>query len=117
MLAAGEVAWRAVGENVVLASCVVVALGVLWRYVGRPVSAAVAIIQRELTHNGGSSVKDHTSQTRDELALLTDQMVEVKSAVRTHSVVLDRIVERKALDHDEMWSVLAAHGIDRRRAT
>lgn len=72
------------------------------------------IIESELTHNGGSSVKDHAKQTADDVSEMKDQMAELRSAQKTTSIVLDRIIERKALDHQEMWDTLAAHGIDRR---
>jgi hypothetical protein len=124
--------WTGTAEQVVLASVTVVAVGVLWRYLVRPIwrfyrwarlevrdeierrKKVDELIHRELTPNSGSSMKDQTTAAAQRLGQLEDVVDELRSAQHTTTVVLDRIIEHKALDHDEIWKALALHGIDRR---
>jgi hypothetical protein len=122
-------------EAVVITAAGLTALGViiqkgvrpLWRFV-RWVRTEVRdeiarrkkideILERELTHNGGSSMKDHAAYTREQIDRLTDQIRQTEAAQKATVIVLDRIVERRAIDesaHAEIWAALAEMGVDRR---
>lgn len=138
--------WTGTAERVVLASAVVLALGILWRYIVRPVwrliRFAVAevreeverrkkiddLIHRELTPNGGSSMKDSATRAAGGVKeaaaaaeraattaeALTAKVAEVQESQETIYQLLDNVVERKDNEHAEIWSALAALGIDRR---
>lgn len=87
------------------------------------------IIEKELTHNGGNSVKDYARDAKDGLEAVhkTTETLQ-RQQERTHeevgklttaqhgfSRVLDNLVARKELEHDEIWAALVTLGVDRRR--
>lgn len=134
--------WTGTGERIVLASAVVVALGVLWRYIARPVWRFIrwlqhevrdemdrrkrtdALLERELTHNGGSSMKDQATkaatmateaaamatQAANRAENLDGQVAEIRSAQATTFAVLDEIIERRAEDAAAIDEVKLALG-------
>lgn len=124
--------WTGTAERIVLASAMVVALGVLWRYLVRPVwrlyrwlrhevhdeierrKKVDDLIHRELTHNGGKSIKDVTTGSAAMLAALGSDVNELRESQETTFQLLDAVVERKGTEHDEIWAALAALGVDRR---
>lgn len=121
------------GEAIVWAAGVIAALGVLWRYIVRPITRArreawrrfhalADLVERELTYNGGASMKDATSATRRdfartfrELGEISRRQVDLERTQRATASVLDNLATTKALEHHEIWKTLAEHGIDRRQ--
>lgn len=74
-----------------------------------------AIIERELTHNGGKSMKDASTNIVDALASVRDDVADLKGSQETTFELLDAVVERKGKEHSEIWDALARLGFDRRR--
>lgn len=73
------------------------------------------IISRELTHNGGSSMKDHTTYGAQAIGALSADLEEVKGSQETIFELLDAIVDTKGAEHEEMWEALLALGAERRQ--
>lgn len=120
---------------VITAAALVGAWGVLWRGLVRPayrrIHVMYELVQKELTPNGGSSMKDSTTRaagavtqaveaaTKAAAAVeaLAGQVTEVQENQETIFQLLDNVVERKQSDHEEMWAVLRSLGMDRRKPT
>lgn len=116
------------GEAVGYAATTVVALGALWRYLVRPtwrawkvlrvrVHAAIDLIERELTHNGGASLKDavHRTDRKVEDALpRIEQAVSIGEenahAIEVMAQMFDDVVDRKQEDHARMWDQIVKLG-------
>ncbi len=66
-------------------AALVVAWGVLWRKLIRPASvrfrAVADIVQRELTPNGGNSIKDRSMQAAKAIAAATDAAEQASESV------------------------------------
>ena len=80
------------------------------------------LASRELTHNGGESMKDavrridqRTEASEARVADVADKAEELVDSVEAIATVIDRIVDRKQEDHDEIWVALRSLGVDRRR--
>lgn len=89
---------------IVTAAAVVVAVGVIWRQAIRPVVRGVGavqrIVERELTHNSGNSVKDHAKQAADESAELKAKVaaLDVKLSETRHDIIGKVAVVRGTVD-------------------
>lgn len=114
-----------VAAFIVTSASVMVALGV-WRQKLRPfwrrLKAIHTIIERELTPNGGSSMKDAMNQTRHRVARLdrrmedmTHQVRGIRASVVGTAEVLDSINTKNHAEHERIWDALATLGFDRRR--
>ena len=116
------------------------AWGVLWRGLIRPthrrVRALHDIVARELTPNGGWSVKDSTTKAAGavgeavaearraaetaaalaaEVASIKAGQEEIQGSQETVFELFDNLVNRKGEEHDEMWEALRRLGVERRQ--
>lgn len=119
---------RTFGDAIAYTAATVIALGILWRYIVRPLwhawrrfkvtlHAALEVIDRELTHNGGSSLKDAVHRTDRNVAELDAEVTVIRrkgdetgEAVEALAQMLDNVVDRKQEDHDELWSAVESLG-------
>ena len=126
MSAADLLSPKSAAEGIVLAAAVVAALAVIWRQAVRPtwriaragwkkVRRVHDLIERELTHNGGASIKDQTLFATQQITLVNEQLNDVRAVQHATAEVLDGIVEQKQFEHDEIWEALVTLGVDRRR--
>lgn len=102
-------------------AALVVAWGVVWRGVAKPVwkrlTAIHAIVTREMTPNGGASMKDHATKTAVVTDHVSQQLAQVSATQAATFAVLDRITSHNSEAHAEIWRALSEHGIDRRKET
>ena len=117
---------RTLGENVIWASLVVVACGVVWRQALRPgwrrlknawkwVHDVLKLIDHELRHNGGTSMKDYAATSQREITRVNEQLNDLRRTQHATARVLDGIVDHQQFENDEIWRGLTALGIDRRK--
>lgn len=117
-----------VAEFVAYASTIVVGFGVLWRYVVRgmwrawkrvslEVEALHDLANRELTHNGGSSLKGAVHRIDNTLAAVGGKLSnleakesETHDAVNALAQVMDAVIERKQEDHSRLWEAIGELG-------
>lgn len=94
----------------------------------RKVKAKIEVVHdianRELTHNGGTSLKDavkridqRTEAVEQRVAGATQQINDVEEAVNAIAQVIDNVVDRKQEAHDAIWAALIELGYDRRNPT
>lgn len=121
--------WRhSAGDIIAYASTTLVGLGTLWRYVVRPMrkawrrvalelEAVHKLASKELTHNGGASLKDAVHRIDNTLSAfggqisnLTAQESEMKLAVEAVAQVIDELVDRKQEDHERIWKQIVELG-------
>jgi hypothetical protein len=104
---------------VVTGASVLTAVGV-WRTKFRPVWSRLkvihAIIERELTPNGGASMKDQTARVTEMADGLSHDLKQIRASQAAMTTVIDRINTRNHTEHGEMWDALAQLGYDRRKA-
>lgn len=116
----------AAGEWIVWSAAVTTALGVLWRQALRPAWRSYKaardklrrvhdLIERELQHNGGSSLKDHAAQVATVVQNLASSVEDLRRNDQAITDVLDNLARSKADEHSAIWQALAEHGIDRRK--
>lgn len=122
------------GDIIAYLSSTIVGLGIIWRYVVRPARQAWRrvsleletlhdLAQRELTHNGGASLKDAVHRTDKTVAALDAEVMSLRTqgdetshAVEALAQVMDAVVDRKQEDHERMWhQIIALGGEDPRR--
>lgn len=99
-------AMQALGGHIILIAAVVTAVGVITQRLLRPMvrwsiervelqrrmQAAMAVVERELSPNGGTSIKDGMEEVRRDIRQIKD-------------------VEQRA--HDEIWAALKVLGYER----
>lgn len=111
----------------VTSAAVVTALGV-WLKKMRPVWKGVMavhdIIERELTPNGGSSMKDaamaaskNAAEAKEAALAASAQLRTIMATQGATMTVIDNMNQRNHAEHQEMWDALHTLGYDRRRET
>lgn len=100
------------GVQAVIAAGVVcsalLAVGAVARRILRVVAAIHAIVDRELTPNGGSSLRDEVADTAKKADSIDKRVGSISEDMQAWHAAADR-------DHAEMWSALGELGYDRRR--
>lgn len=125
--------WVVTPAGVIVSIAAVVGAGnVIWFKLWKParkqyrkLAAELEVIhdiaQRELTHNGGTSLKDETRRNGQRIerlegvtAAAATKIAETRDAVEAMAMVFDSFVDRKQADLAEIWGALAELGYERR---
>lgn len=116
--------YQTVAENVALFASLLVACGVVWRYVVQPawkqwrrfkakVHVVLELVQRELSPNGGSTLKDAVHRTDKKVEVIDREVSGLKAkteengnALEALAQIMDNVVDRKQEDHRKLWDAI-----------
>lgn len=103
---------------IVTGASLLTAAGVWWKKltpVWQRLKAMHDLIERELTPNGGSSMKDQVSDLGGKVDTVHHQVAQVRAHQSAMADVVDVINTNNRAEHQRLWDALAALGFDRRR--